>query len=486
MTFPTAPQKVASFFSAQPPTQSEVGAQFDEFSRSIREILGFLGEIARSDGKIRPESLPESQKPEILAQKLEKTLENGLLSLQSDVLATRGAALDAHAVLDQVQALKNELFRQMSEVSLVREALSARWAFLQEHVFPFLVQRAPRGQIPNPDMPILTGEIAPGVGASPTWETTYSGAPEGVPNVPADTSGDPAYTGVLWPQAGGFYGAGQLDAGASPVAADYAQVSIEWAEHMPDPIPANVLAVTAITGNHWSSRWWAAKTASYFGGMAGWYLGAFDTAHAPTMTATGDPLIVGMMYFNTDQNEMMVWNGHAWQPFGAPAPAMTSSLYYMMTSGQTVITLTTNDWFGQSATLLTGQAVNVYLNGVRLTPVLDYVVAPSTSTITLQAGAPAGVFATIDNMILANQLAPTAVTVKRLGPQTPAFDGTSTSFVLHCADATVINVTDNAELLISLDGVTQEPAIAFTASGNVITFAAAPSADSYFFGIWFS
>ena len=37
------------------------------------------------------------------------------------------------------------------------------------------------------------------------------------------------------------------------VSADYAQVAIEWAEHMPDTIPPNILAINAITGEHWSS-----------------------------------------------------------------------------------------------------------------------------------------------------------------------------------------------------------------------------------------
>ena len=35
--------------------------------------------------------------------------------------------------------------------------------------------------------------------------------------------------------AGGFYASD--DAGAAAISADYAQVAIEWAEHMPDTIP---------------------------------------------------------------------------------------------------------------------------------------------------------------------------------------------------------------------------------------------------------
>jgi hypothetical protein len=42
---------------------------------------------------------------------------------------------------------------------------------------------------------------------------------------------------------------------------DWAEVSMEWAEHMPDTIPPNILATNAITGDHWSSRWWANQAA---------------------------------------------------------------------------------------------------------------------------------------------------------------------------------------------------------------------------------
>ena len=42
---------------------------------------------------------------------------------------------------------------------------------------------------------------------------------------------------------------------------DYAVVSQAWAEYMPDTIPGNILAVMNITGDHWSSRWWANRAA---------------------------------------------------------------------------------------------------------------------------------------------------------------------------------------------------------------------------------
>ena len=41
------------------------------------------------------------------------------------------------------------------------------------------------------------------------------------------------------------------------------------------------------------------------------YLGAKATA--PTVDNSGNPLIVGALYFNTTSNTMFVWNGTAWQ-----------------------------------------------------------------------------------------------------------------------------------------------------------------------------
>jgi hypothetical protein len=71
---------------------------------------------------------------------------------------------------------------------------------------------------------------------------------------------DQPFKPVLGPNAGGPFASDV--AGATATAADYAQVSIDWAEHMPDTIPPNTLAINAISGDHWSSRWWANRAAA--------------------------------------------------------------------------------------------------------------------------------------------------------------------------------------------------------------------------------
>jgi hypothetical protein len=47
--------------------------------------------------------------------------------------------------------------------------------------------------------------------------------------------------------------------GSEAICADYGVLTQAWAEHMPDTIPPNILAVMDVTGDHWSSRWWANK-----------------------------------------------------------------------------------------------------------------------------------------------------------------------------------------------------------------------------------
>lgn len=93
-------------------------------------------------------------------------------------------------------------------------------------------------------------------------------------------------TGVLGPQAGTH-----LFAGADPnaQAQDWSEVSFEWAEHMPDTIPPNILATMGITGDHWSARWWAHRAleiAAEVGAVAGGVdVTVSDTA--PSSPATG-------------------------------------------------------------------------------------------------------------------------------------------------------------------------------------------------------
>lgn len=97
-----------------------------------------------------------------------------------------------------------------------------------------------------------------------------------------------------------------------------------WAEHMPGTIPPEVLAAMAVTGDHWSSRWWANQAALVVSAVTDLannaidltsdfnkiYLGPKD--EDPSFDNEGQPLLVGAMYFNEITSTLRIWSGTVW------------------------------------------------------------------------------------------------------------------------------------------------------------------------------
>jgi hypothetical protein len=287
-------------------------------------------------------------------------------------------------------------------------------------------------------------------------------------------------------------------AGDLALAEDYGVLTQAWAEHMPDPIPPNILAVMGITGDHWSSRWWATKAENAFGYLTSLYLGVHPVP--PTTTATGDPIPLGGIYYNSTTHQVYVWDGTQWQTFWAPTKAYTLSLSYLLTAGQTQIHLNTADLGGQSFTLSATEPepLDVYLNGVRLAPATnpspDWTVNFATSTVTLAKGALANTLAVIDILTPTDQLAPSRVITKQLldfdiDPATGnpgQIDGTRKTFSLALAsDHSTVSVLSPVELQVILDGATQKPGADFSTSGSQITFTEAPIPGEAAWSIWF-
>ena len=287
---------------------------------------------------------------------------------------------------------------------------------------------------------------------------------------------------------GGFYASD--DAGAAAVSADYAQVAIEWAEHLPDTIPPNILAINSISGQHWSSCWWALRAASAFGALAWMYLGAWPGPPPTTpLTPTGDPIPPGAMYFDTVLGMMLVWNGSSWVPLAqGPARATTSSLYYLATAGQAVFPLSAADRFGhtfafnQTAT----EGLQALVNGVRLEPTYDYTVDTVGSSVTFAHGLSVNSIVTFDILTPTSQITPSGtVNTVLLTPIAP--DGVKTVFtgLTVASNGHAVNVAKNEELLVSVDGVQQAPGAAYNASAAQITFVEAPLATALIFIVWF-
>lgn len=466
MPFPEPPSKIVQF-RAGSAAPYDIERQFDEHTRAFRTLVSFLRGIIRDDGMLLNGKVgPEQLTPDIgdlITQKATDALDALLISIRAETQLASAGVLEMTSLLERIREREHTISTVASNMQQVLHETRERLEELRS------LSVAPAGRA-SPGVPgTLDDPFAPeptlGI-LGPPYTSTASG-------MPASHGVDPL--------------------SASAIAADYAQVSMEWAEHMPDTIPPNILAINSITGDHWSSRWWANRAAAIFGGDIVWlYLGAYPTTEAPAVTPTGEPLTAGMVYFDTTKNEMMVWNGTFWQSLGDPQPAIVTSFFYKATANQTAFPTTANDILGNSLALKVGQGVAVYLNGVRLTPddgtgtKGDYTVSIPSSTVTLGNGAPANSIVAIDALALPSQLAPSVAKIHKLKPFIPAFDGTTTVFTMQSVDGTTVNITTSEQLVYSLDGVTQEPYTAFTANGATITFAVAPSADAYGFGIWMS
>lgn len=70
--------------------------------------------------------------------------------------------------------------------------------------------------------------------------------------------------------------------------------------------------------------------------------------------------------------------------------------------------------------------------------------------------------------------------------QNIVFDGTTTLYNLLTMAGAAPNIQVSSDLLVSLDGVIQNPDVAYTASSNQIQFTTAPTADALNFIVWFS
>jgi hypothetical protein len=442
--FPSPPSKLVPFNSGAVAAH-DIGRQFDEHARAFVALLNFLRTVVRDDGMLRNGKIGPEQIDTGLVEGLSRRAVESVSALLEDTRAeARRSAMDVarmEALVDQIR--QREV--QITQAALAMQgALHETRARLEELS---ALRLAPTG-LSAPSLPV----------------------------------------GILGPGAGGFYGVDTL--GALATAQDYAQVSIDWAEYMPGTIPPNTLAINAITGDHWSSRWWANRSANAFGMLAWWYQGAWPSPGPPStpFTPTGQPLPVGSMYYATDTGAMMVWNGSGWVNSSAPSKAATSSLYYTASAGQTVFPLGTTDNNGKTFAFnqTAPEGLQALVNGVRVEPTVDFTVNTATSTVTFLRGLTLGSATIFDVLAPASQLTPSgSANTVLLNAIVP--DGVKTVFtgLTVAMNGHATNIGKNEELLVSVDGVQQSPGVAYTASVSTLTFVEAPGADAKIFLIWF-
>lgn len=278
-------------------------------------------------------------------------------------------------------------------------------------------------------------------------------------------------------------------AGAAATAEVWAEASWMWAEWMPDSLPDNAVKMMDVSGDHWSSRWWANQAANAFGMLTSLYLGVHSDP--PVTNANGGPIQVGAIYYDSDDHQMYVWTGSAWETMSQPQRAGMMTLWYRATAGQTVFPMSTADLHGTTFVLNSAkpEQLDVHVNGIKLMPVAgsdgDWSVNVATSTVTLLRALRAGDMVAIDVLMPVNQLGPGNVHAFALAPLTGQ-DGSKLTFALAAvAPGVTVTVNKSEELIVSLDGVIQQPAVSYTAAGASITFAQAPAADAKTFITWF-
>jgi hypothetical protein len=290
------------------------------------------------------------------------------------------------------------------------------------------------------------------------------------------------------------------------------QMAAAWAEYLAGPVVDSTKAPAYISGTPWgtglyyqpvqgmggmgglwSAKWWAIYAGQLVGGWNFYYLGAWAYPPAPGTSnpSTGikvpNPLAVGSFYYDTTAQQLYVWNGGAWVSPYVLTPGYQSTYVYVATAGQTVFSGADSN----GHTPVVGQSSSdVHLNGVRLVAVTDYTIDTTASKLTLNIPASINSIVQWDLLVPASQLAPGAVNSFKgiLNPSPP--DGVTTVFSMTYTHPTLgnqpVNVTNGAQLQVSLDGVIQEPGVDYNASGASLTMAKAPPLGAHFWVLWYS
>jgi len=281
----------------------------------------------------------------------------------------------------------------------------------------------------------------------------------------------------------------------------------QWAEYLAGPV-VNPNDAPAYIANHpfghglyyqpvegglaglWSAKWWALYAQQLVGHWNFYYLGAWAQPPMPGSTnpetglTTPSPLLPGSFYYNTDVNQLYIWDGTQWVSPIKLTPAYQSNYVYVATAGQK--TFTGADFHG-NIPLLADNDTDVHLNGIRLVGGTDYTVDKATNSLTLAVGATANSMVQWDLLVEASALAPGAISVFKI-KIAPIPDGVNKNFTMTYPNPTLgdqpVAATQVAEVAISIDGIVQEPAVDFSTSANTLTFSTAPQLGCRMWGTW--
>jgi hypothetical protein len=262
---------------------------------------------------------------------------------------------------------------------------------------------------------------------------------------------------------------------------NYGVLTQAWAEHMPDTIPPNILAWMGVTGDHWSSRWWANRANEIVDdgieqtvcAVQQFWMGAY--AGDPVLDLCGRPPVAGAAYFNTSFLRTRVYDGAIWHDIVEPIPGVIQAYVYLPTIPTQIFT--GPDSRGNALVLdPTAVEVGVYLNGVRLIDTTDYTLAQDAVSLSL------GTISTPNVLEIVVIQEPAASPIPRIGQKVDTsvwvFDGVARTFPLADGVGGTLNPAGPSDCQLQLNGTMQEPGVDFSTAAGTVTFAIAPQADA--------
>jgi hypothetical protein len=247
---PVPPDRQFSFTDFQvnnpsaPPPGDRLDGEYDRTNAVVEETIAWASVSLNSDGTIRPGAIGKIQLELDLFNFIALDAEDRLRPLAQDALASAQLALSAAAEADA----------------------SALAAAGQQGLVEDAAQRAEAAQ-----------QDAAGDAANAAQSALEAAASA----VAAEDSANHA-------------------AGDAAVCEDYGVLTQAWAEHMPDTIPPNILAVMGVTGDHWSSRWWANRAAQVVSDLSP-EVGAVVSDTAPLAP------VDGQLWWDTVGGQLYIW-----------------------------------------------------------------------------------------------------------------------------------------------------------------------------------
>lgn len=458
---PAPPSRQFSFtgFSQNNPTTPQPGdrldAEYDRTNQSVSGLITFCSVTFNTDGSLKPGSVGQPQLDPNVYDDIVQTVEGDLQVYVDNAFAYASSALTSSTSAQQ---------------SATQAATSSN--------------------------------NAQGAASTATAASSQAGQSAGAANI-----------SMLAAQTSATEAANSNNATSQDAAlcTDLSVVSQAWAEHMPDTIPPNILAAMNITGDHWSSRWWANQAATvvedadnnlneigqgwvdtinevgggyqeslqsqyekYLAQFQTLYLGAF--LYPPVADAQGNPVATGALYYNIALNAPYVWNGTQWVPFLTPAPPDISRYVYVATAGQTIFS--GPDRYGHNLSFSTANnrpLYQVFHSKLLLTPDDDYTLG--SNAVTLHTPSAAGDIV---------QLFVAEVPQVNLDWQTVKVDTsawTPSGGVLRDMSLNPVTPASSSDIFVNVNGVWQNPGVDYVVSASSIAFIPPFEADAHTYAI---